>query len=401
MKALNFLYLHAQHIGYGYQGTQTHKALERLGVKVYDDPSDPAQRNTLFLSLPTHVPGWWNNQRAHLFTMWEGTDLPELMRESLHNFDTLIVPSQHCVDLFGKYHDNVHFAPLGVDVSRWEFRERTHAPYFNFLVAGSGPRKGADIARKAFQAVFGRFNGDGPIPRLVIKDPRGREAAGPDVDIVTGYLTPEEEVELYAQAHCYLGVSRGEGWGMQPLQAMAQGCPTILSDAHGHAAFAKYGIPINTSHSKSGYFLFGDAGQWWEPNFDEVCDRMKWVYDNYEFEKDMARRQSDVVRSLFTWDASAQAIINAIGDLDEAIPEGPAEWFEPDVKKFPVVTTRDWKADIAGYRYTFVAGEPQYLPADVKRILFEAGVLDVACVGVDGLTEGQIASRKELADAVR
>lgn len=406
---LNFMYLHSANIGYGYQGIATHKALTEIGVDVFDglpgsgdldiaDKRVGISSNILFLSTPTHVTGWWDNQTPHLFTMWEGTHLPETFRETLHNFETLLVPSAHCVELYSKYHNNVKYVPLGVDAERWAFQPRKNGMFFNFLVSGSGNRKGNDIVRKAFQRVFSRFDGNGPIPRLIMKDPRGEQLATQDIEVVSGYLTPEAEVELYANAHCYVGASRGEGWGMQPLQAMVQGCPTILTNAHGHTAFAKYGIPISAELTKADYFLFGDAGEWWEPNFDELCERMKWVYENYEFESQQASIHALTLTKEFTWENSAKAIVKTLGiaDLLKPITE-QGEWYTPCFKRFRVSTIRDWRADIAGVTFFFKKGEDNYVSADVKRILFEGGALDTTCVdGSDGLTENQISRLHEL-----
>lgn len=390
---LNFMYLHSPHIGYGYQGVATHKAFERIGIDVFDGlpgsgDLDIKQKNSaicndvLFLSTPTHVRGWWSHQRAHLFTMWEGTSLPEAMRESLHNFKTVVVPSEHCLELFSRYHKNVHYVPLGVDSERWAYTPRRQGTFFNFLVSGSGPRKGADLARRAFHAVFGNFAGDGPIPRLVIKDPRGHERPGPSIDVISGYLHPDEEVQLYADAHCFLAPSRGEGWGMQPLQAIAQGIPTILTDAHGHRSFSRFGLPISSSFAKSDYFLFGDAGDWWEPDFDALCDRMKWVYEHYDFESYQAKVNAHVVARRFTWENSADQIVKSIGGYTRLSEDTRHEgvWRDVECQKFELITTRDWRADIAGVTHVFKKGATYMVSADVKRVLFEGGALDPACL---------------------
>ena len=68
-----------------------------------------------WVSVPTHGTGWWKGQTAVCFTMWEATRLPESFRESLHHFDTIIVPSKHNLALFPRYHPNVKYVPLGVD----------------------------------------------------------------------------------------------------------------------------------------------------------------------------------------------------------------------------------------------------------------------------------------------
>ena len=63
-----------------------------------------------------------------------------------------------------------------------------------------------------------------------------------------------EELDLYRSCHAYLQPSRGEGFGLQPLQALALGRPTILTNAHGHASFAHLGIPLDSTMQKAAYF---------------------------------------------------------------------------------------------------------------------------------------------------
>ncbi|MFD1258893.1 glycosyltransferase family 4 protein [Mucilaginibacter terrae] len=48
--------------------------------------------------------------------------------------------------------------------------------------------------------------------------------------ILTGYVSEEELVTLYSNATCFLYPSLYEGFGMPPLEAMACGCATIVSD---------------------------------------------------------------------------------------------------------------------------------------------------------------------------
>jgi len=405
---LNFQFLHSERIGYGAHGLATFAALQKIGVDVYDglpgsgdldiaEKRSKVCKDILFLTIPTHVNGWYEGQRAHLFTMWEADELPEAMRQSLHNFDTILTPSQDCVALYSKYHDNVHYVPLGVDGNRWHFQERnTKDHYFNFLVAGSGMRKGTDLVHRAFMELFGGKQTDGPIPRLIMKNPKGENYGGRNVEVISGYLPAEDEVALYASAHCMVAPSRGEGWGMQPLQAMAQGCPTILTNAHGHSAFAKYARPIDATLVPAKYMtLFGDAGQWWEPDYEQLKEAMLSIYNNYASYAGYADMTSRLVRKEFTWEKSAQAIVDVLGydSLCERFlcPYIPTKWFTPEQKLFPVVTLRDWKADIGGVTHLLVKGQQYWKSADMKRVLFEAHVLDPACVSDgDGLTESQL-----------
>lgn len=416
MTAINLYYVHTGMLGYGRMGVHIAREVEAMGVEVFDDMplADGIVRNAktegdrktglartvCWLSVPSHAKGWWEGQKAACFTMWESTYLPPSFRESLHEFDQIIVPSLQNVELFSEYHDNVAYVPLGIDPAVWKFTPRKPPKmYFDFLIGGSGERKGTMLAYDAFLKVFGNEGSwprDGLIPRLIMKSPVGNEPVDhPRVMMISGRLSAEDEIGLYEDCHVYLQPSRGEGFGLQPLQAMAQGLPTILTNAHGHAAFAELGLPISATYSKAGYFTAGDAHDWWEPDFDELCDQMRWVYDNYSHALERAEESAHVIAETFTWRRCAENFLNVIGHENLGVIEGPREWHKPATKMYPVITDRDYGADVAGITYQWTKGVLYHEPADVKRIMWENGVLDPVCMeGADtGLHPRQLAAK--------
>lgn len=410
MKALNLLYVHTEKIGYGSLGVNLAREIERQGVTVWDDlPGNPTPRSDLemehlsnvrglssgiaktaaWVSTPTHALGWWKGQSPVIFTMWESMTLPESFRETLHEFDTVIVPSQQNLELFAQYHSNVQLCLLGVDPHVWHYKaRRPPGVFFDYLIAGSGPRKGTDLAYAAFCRLYGKEHSwprGGPIPRLVMKTPRGEDFYHERIQIIGGRISKEAEVSLYESAHCYVQPSRGEGFGLMPLQAIAQGLPTVLSNAHGHASYAHLGLGVSCTPSKAAYFIYGDAGEWWEPSLDELCDRMKWVYENWEQATfDAYHNAMNVVSQKFTWDQCAKRFLGIIGDGHLGVLKNPDGFYEPTLQRFEIVTNRDWHCDVAGASYQFIKGKSYYDVADVKRILFESGLLDPVCLNYDG-----------------
>jgi hypothetical protein len=417
-KSVNLNYAHNARIGYGRLGVKLAEAIAVQGVTVYDDlpaaegdgvafthikipggGDAPPDRNSglataaLWVSTPPQVNGWWDTQVPSVFTMWETKRLPEEFRAKLHHIDTVLVPSQQNVELFGEYHNNVRLVLLGVDPADWYFIERTPpGAFFDFLIGGSGTRKGTDVAFKAFVAAFPTVDplGTGPIPRLIMKSPRGEEFAYDDrVIVIAGKIPSVDEQNLYAKSHCYLQPSRGEGFGLQPIQAMAQGMPTILTDAHGHEAFAHLAYGIGAGESKADYFIYGDGGMWWEPDFDELVDQMRFVYDNYDEACDKARIGAKVIAEDFTWENTARTVLDAI---DTTIPFSPsATWVKPEEARYRMRLTNTRTYDIAGRRLRFEAGKDYWEMADVKRIAAESGHLDPECIEDDtGLTVEQV-----------
>jgi hypothetical protein len=419
MNELTLLHTHSMAIGYGRLGIKLSDALTKLGVDVFDDigpvpinessfvteahdrvgekmPASPTNVVS-WVSVPTHARWWSTNQYAACFTMWEASVLPPSFRDTLHEFDALIVPSLQNMELFSQYHSNVRYAPLGVDTDKWYFQPRqTPDRYFNFLIGGSGKRKGTDLAFNAFRTVFKGWKKKwGPEPQLIMKNPKGEaKFRGYDrVVMSSGHLSNEAEIDLYSTAHCYVQPSRGEGFGLQPLQAMAQGIPTILTDAHGHSAFAKYGIPLDWDWAEAEYFIYGDAGNWWEPNFEHLCELMWDVYNDYgRYQARAAHVATHVIPQEFSWEQCALRFIDAHDGALSLPYRGDGSFHKPEQLRYFVRVTKPWSADIAGLQYIWAPGKDYYEPADVKRILFERGVLDPSCLqGEDhGLANNQV-----------
>jgi glycosyltransferase involved in cell wall biosynthesis len=429
---LTLLHIQTPAIGYGRLGVELHKALDDRGVDVYNgiefpdhirakmsqgdldvaDGRNIKRTNVVgWVSVPTHARGWYEGQWPFVFTMWEATWLPESFRESLHNFPMIVVPSTHNVELFSEFHDNVRYCPLGIDPVKWHFTERRQGPTFDVLVGGSGARKGLDVAVTAFAKAFPEGSwGDGPVPRLILKSPKANLGYPDEIrnalpfppsdrlTVISGRLPPEDEVALYQTAHVYLQPSRGEGFGLQPLQAIAQGLPTILTDAHGHEAFSHLGWPVGHSLVKSGYFIYGDHPDmmWWEPDVDDIVDHLRSIYDDYEGACAVAARASKEARAEFTWDRTAGHFLDALDGNHLREPDVSGDWFIPPLKLYHIRVNRPWAADIAGVHYRFDIededGNPKdyYGPSDVKRILFEGGILHPAC-----LTSSEIGSQDD------
>lgn len=410
--SLHMLYVHSTALGYARMGVKIADALTRRGVAVDDtldesaDLRDASELKHLvcWMSTPTHARGWYDGQRKVILTMWESTFMPESFRQGMDSFDQIIVPSEQNLELFSRYHPNVVKVPLGVDTREWCYRKRVPpSREFKFLIGGSGHRKGQDLAYAAFRKVFKTWPKDMPRPVLQFKSPRPVDFLGERIEVIGGRITDEAERDLYGQAHCYLQPSRGEGFGLQPLQAIAQGLPTILTDAHGHAEFAYLGYGLSSKPTKAGYFLYGEAGEWWEPDLDELCQQMEYVYYNYDAACEYAEMASAAAHKHFSWEVCAERFVKAIGQHHFTQPyEGDGTWVKPTIRRYLVRVLKPWSCEIAGYHHQFTPGKDYWEVADVKRILMEGlGILDPSCVVISpdsglpievetGLTEEQL-----------
>ena len=409
MPRLSMLYVHSAELGYGRLGIKLAEAVARQGVDIFDDMPASDERvqkyiphgvksaacaHVSWVATPGHCRGWWKGQTRSIFTMWESNRLPEPFRESLDVFDTVIVPSQQNVELFSRYHGNVKYVPLGIDPTEWHPvpRPTLDTEYFTFLISGGGHRKGSDLVIDAFTKVFGDYVPQGPRPRLFVHSAKASEFPQDDrIHLLTGKLDAEEERALYAMAHVYVQPSRGEGFGLRPLQAMAQGCPTIATNAHGHGAYGHlitYPLGWHLKETPEQAFHHGPAGSWWEPDFDQLCEAMWDSYANYTEACERAAVNAEIVGREFTWDNSATAYLDAIGRDQLELPDvGVTEWVEPEIRRYLVRVQSARFFEVGGLQYIMQpwdgieGGETDYWePADVKRVLYDGGHLDPSCL---------------------
>jgi glycosyltransferase involved in cell wall biosynthesis len=124
-----------------------------------------------------------------------------------------------------------------------------------------------------------------------------REEKIEDSVAVTGYVHDEELRTLYTLADVFVYPSFYEGFGFPPLEAMKCGCPVIVSRT--------------TSLPE----IVGDAGIFIDPHHpEEIMKAINAVLYDRNLRTDL--RQKGVKRSqLFTWEKTAQGILDAITSL--------------------------------------------------------------------------------------
>jgi glycosyltransferase involved in cell wall biosynthesis len=127
------------------------------------------------------------------------------------------------------------FAPREVDRDRLRAELGIAGPYV-LCVGTLEPRKNLATVLRVFRLVGEAV----PDAELVIVGGQGWRNEDFETELgrgelarrlrVTGFVSDERLVELYAGAACFLFPSLGEGFGLPPLEAMACGAPVVMSD---------------------------------------------------------------------------------------------------------------------------------------------------------------------------
>jgi glycosyltransferase involved in cell wall biosynthesis len=362
---LSLVGVNLPHVGYGKMVSGLRDALSTK-VELCDD----AER-VVFALRPNLIKGWTTGQNPALLTMWETNWLPPQFSEYLHLFDTVIVPSMHNWELFSQFHDNVRVIPLGVDRDIWYPKARPDNKKFKILCGGSEwYRKGLDVVLKVFLEM------NLPDAELHIKIVPPYLSAPdnldyPNVVVHNKWMTVEAEADLVRSADCFISVSRGEGFGLMPLQAISAGVPTILSDAHGHREFsdlATHRIPTRSVPTNEG--VWQNMGDWDEPEFDAIFSAIKDLYDN----RDRYRQQAETYAgetAAFNWNTAADQLLQVVKPTSNRV-SGKWKALEPECE---IEVIKRVQADIGGHRVELMPGKKHRVVLNVRDVLKAAGLL--------------------------
>ena len=283
--------------------------------------------------------------------------------------DTVLVPSEFCADLFSGVAPRIKVVPLGVDTVLWKPGKIPDGP-FTFITGGSSwPRKGIQQVIDAFLAA------NLPDARLVVKLPdwvaedTGVTDVAPNVIIMRVNLKLADEIALYQSADCFVSGSRGEGFGMIPLQNVAVGNMVIAAGHTGHADFADlFDWNLSWRPEPAELKTWPDTGNWFVPDFDEMVDAMRAAYQvgrlHWASRKKRWRKAQE-----WSWDRAGDRLL-------EAFPAGrvcPKTGWTPLSFPVEVRALRHVEADIGDYRIRARRDEVFEVPASTVAQLVESG----------------------------
>ena len=353
------------HVGYGKMVQGLRGALQKK-VTLCDD----AER-VVFALRPNLIKGWRQGQKPALLTMWETNWLPPQFSEYLKNFDVVVVPSLHNMNLFSEFHNNVRVITFGVDRSVWHPVDREPNDKFRLLCGGSEwHRKGLDVVLEVFNEL--RL----PDCELHIKIVPPYLSAPemldyPNVVVHRGWMTVEQEADLVRSADAFVSVSRGEGFGLMPLQAISAGVPTILSDAHGHREFSDLATHrVATRSVPTNHGVWKDMGDWDEPNRDELADAIVDCYKNRDKYRRLAQKRSVEVEA-FNWDTSADQLLQAVKPTDVRV-DGVFEPLEPTCQ---IMVGKRVQAQIGRHQIDLEPGVLHRVVLNVRDVLKSSGAV--------------------------
>ncbi len=265
-----------------------------------------------------HTVGW---------TMLEVTGLPPAWVTGCNSMDEVWVPASFNVETFRSSGVTapIHVMPLGVDIDYFHPEITGYRPStrFTFLsVFEWGERKAPEVLLRAFAEEFkdsedvllllSVFNRD---PQVDVERQIGDlnlPPGAPVVVMLNSQFTAHQMGSLYRSADCFVLPSRGEGWGMPVLEAMACGLPTIATRWSGPADFLHEGVgyplePLRLvpAEARCPYY---EGFEWADPDVEQLRALMRQVADDPEAARLKGLAAAAEVSSKWTWAHAAAKV---------------------------------------------------------------------------------------------
>lgn len=311
--------------GYGMSSKHLVEALEAVGIPVSEYYTE--QDIGLLYHSP-HSITRLDTKYKIIYTMFESDKIPEDWVDYLHAADLVVVPSRWCQKIFKQSGIDSIVVPLGYNNKLFKYIDRPKKrDNFTFLHYDAfNVRKGHFEVLEAFEQEFSK---DEPV-KLILKT--SREHVGvplapsvyPNVKVIYGKVPEQELIDICASADAFVFPSRGEGFGITPLEAMATGLPAIIPNAHGISEYFNKDYMLGVSareHCTAIYRRLTDVGDMRKCSVKDIRRQMRWCFDNPVKARALGKKASKYVQK-WTYTATAEQFRKIFEDIkSKPIPE--------------------------------------------------------------------------------
>lgn len=263
-----------------------------------------------------------------IYTMFESDKIPEDWPGYLDAADEVLVPSRWMQKVMAKAGIKSKVVPLGYNDRVFSYIEREipadHGNDFTFIHYNSfNIRKGFSEVLEAFSR---EFRHDEPV-KLILKTTMNStplpipRSTYPNIEVIRGAVSERELTELLGRSHCMVYPSRGEGFGITPLEAMATGIPAIVPNEHGISEYfnAKYMLEVKAPDRCPGLynrFKGQDVGEMVIADVDDLRRQMRYAFTHQAEMRELGKKASKYVQK-YTYTKTAEKLVTILKDWQE------------------------------------------------------------------------------------
>lgn len=273
-------------------------------------------------------------------TMFETDRLPQDRVEICNYMDEIWVPAQFNVNTFaeaGVKPEKLFIIPNGVDPAKYSLNtDRMDWPQkkeFNFLsVFEWTDRKGWDILLKAYFLEFKKNEDVALVLKVNVPGFTSIETINRQTQecihslglspeqvprllfIFNRFYPTQELIALYKSCNAFVLPSRGEGWGLPYMEAMACGLPTIGTRWSGQLEFMddENSYLINTEGleeiPETTDIPEFRGHRWPKPSIEHTRVLMREVYENRDKAREKGRKARQEVLEKWSWRSAAEKV---------------------------------------------------------------------------------------------
>ncbi|MBS3905212.1 MAG: glycosyltransferase family 4 protein [Simkania sp.] len=275
---------------------------DNQGKIVIYESALPSPNEKAEIRLNRVLKGVKNNHQIRIaYSMLESSRIPSKWAELLNKyFDAVVVPDTFLVDVYqcSGVEIPVFVLPLGLDIASFLERplKRSRNTPFRFVnVSSMVPRKNHEGLIRAFYQAFGddpeielhlNYRPNGSSRHLDRIEHLIQSLNVHNIFLGSKRLDHQQYLEFLLQGDALVSLSKGEGFSIQPREAMALGLPVIISNNTAHTTIVKsglvYAVPCPTTECAYNKSLRCECGEEYVADVYEAAKALRYVYENYE-----------------------------------------------------------------------------------------------------------------------
>ena len=279
------------------------------------------------------------------YSMFESSLIPSSWAVALNTyFDAVAVPDKFLIEVYKNSGVTIPIfeLPLGLNLEQFlntPLKAEQRSPLIFANLSSIVSRKNQLKLVRAFHKAFGnspdvklRLNGRSGDPQYVeaIKN-EIRTLGLTNIEFTQMEMEKELYFKTFQTIDCYVSLSSGEGFSIQPREAMALGIPVIITDSTGQSTICKslIGRAIPSSNPVPAFYHYYNRhyGLFYDCETEDAVQALKDVYQNYDgylkqgpLARDWAKQYSyDKLKPLYLGLIKPKKVV--LGNINKITPD--------------------------------------------------------------------------------